>query len=175
MAGAPLPSNENARLEALHELRLLDTPPDRQLDQLLVDLTQRLGMPAAAVSLLDRDRQWFKSRVGLSFCATPREVAFCAHAILGEAPMVVRDATCDRRFCDNPLVVGEPGIRFFAGVPLSTPSGFALGTLCVIDYRPRELSRRGLALLTGVARTVMAHIAVRREVERAPLDHRILG
>lgn len=116
----------------------------------------------ALVSLIDENRQWFKSRVGLQICETPREAAFCAHTILGSEPLIVNDATQDRRFAENPLVVGELGIRFYAGVPLRCGAGLAMGTLCVIDQKPHELSDAERHLLKE-----LAYLAERELVHRA--------
>ena len=114
------------------------------------------------VSLVDESRQWFKSRVGLEQQQTPREVAFCAHAILQSDPLIVRDATKDRRFADSALVTGEPHIRFYAGIPLTDPEGLALGTLCVIDRQPRELSAAQQKALQALSRQVMTLLELRR-------------
>ena len=129
MSAAPLPPDEAERLALLHALALLDSPPEPALDRITRLAARLLNVPIALVSLIDRDRQWFKSRVGLDATETPRDQAFCAHAILQTAPLVVGDATQDPRFLDNPLVTDAPGIRFYAGVPIRTSGGVALGTL----------------------------------------------
>ena len=159
---APKPPQESARLAALHEYRLLDTSPEATFDDITQLVARLCDMPIALVSLVDTDRQWFKSRVGLESTQTARETAFCAHTILENIPLVVTDATLDARFADNPLVTGDPGIRFYAGAPLVTPSGFALGTLCVIDVKPRELSAVQLDALQGLAQAVTALMELRR-------------
>lgn len=134
-----MPANEQQRLAALHELLLLDTPPEQRFDTIVEYAASEFDVPICLVTLVDRDRQWFKARVGLETCSTSRDISFCSHAILQPHVMVVPDAAKDPRFADNPLVTSEPHIRFYAGVPLTLPSGFAIGTLCVIDTRPRML------------------------------------
>lgn len=171
MVAAPLPENERARLAAVKELGWLDTPPDRHLDDLVAMVARRLRVPAAAISLIDRERQWLKARVGIDIRQTPRDVAFCAHAILRAEPTVVADASLDERFADNPFVVEPPRIRFFAGIPLTTPDGYAVGTLCAFDYVPRQMSRHELATMAGIARAVIGQIAVQREVQSANRAH----
>ncbi|MDR3449178.1 MAG: ATP-binding protein [Alphaproteobacteria bacterium] len=133
---APLPPDELRRLAELHSYQILDTPPDIVFDRLTRMAAQRFATPIALVSLIDRDRQWFKSRHGIDVTETPRDLAFCAHAILGDEVLVVRDATSDPRFAGNPLVAGAPDIRFYAGAPLITRNGHKLGTMCVIDKVP---------------------------------------
>jgi diguanylate cyclase (GGDEF)-like protein len=162
MPAAALPSDEEARLAALYSLELLDTPPDPKFDAMVRLAADMHAVPVAIVTLVDRARQWFKSSVGLHAQETPRDQAFCAHAILDpSALMVVEDARLDARFADNPLVTGEPGIRFYAGAPICGESGHVLGTLCVIDKQPRtldEAGRRHLAdLAAGVAALVDLH------------------
>jgi diguanylate cyclase len=140
MSVAPPTSNEDERIALLHALQLLDTPPEAVFDRITRLATQVMRVPIAVVSLIDRDRQWFKSRVGLDVNETPRDYAFCAHAIHRPEPLIVPDALQDARFENNPLVRGAPHIRFYAGTPLFSSSGVALGTLCVIDRAPRVLT-----------------------------------
>lgn len=157
---APLPNDEVQRLAALIRYAILDTPPEESFDRLTRFASQLCGTPIALISLIDSDRQWFKSRVGLDVPETPRDIAFCAHAILQPDLYEVQDAAQDPRFHDNPLVVGKPDIRFNAGIPLTDPNGKNLGTLCVIDRVPRTLSplqRDGLRVL---GRAVMDHSAL---------------
>jgi len=155
----PFPDNEQARLSALRQLQVLDTAPEDRFDR-ITDLARRFfGTPIALVSLVDADRQWFKSRIGLDACETPREVSFCGHAILTEETFVVRDAASDGRFSDNPLVTGEPFVRFYAGHPLVAPGGERIGTLCVIDHVPRPFTEADAAALADFAALVEAQLA----------------
>lgn len=165
MHPAPFPANEPQRLEALRQFQVLDTLPEREYDDIALVAAQICGTPIALVSLVDADRQWFKARVGLAATETPRDVAFCAHAILEPARLfVVPDAAADPRFADNPLVVEEPRIRFYAGAPLVTDGGQALGTLCVVDRVARSLSPEQEQALAALARQVMSQLALRRAV-----------
>ncbi len=151
MSVAPLPANEAQRLEALQRSGLLDGPPEERFDR-LTRLARRLfNVPIALVSLVDANRQWFKSCLGLDVAETPRDVAFCAHAILQNDVFIITNATEDPRFAGNPLVTGEPHIRFYAGRPLKDADGFPLGTLCLIDQKPRELDSDDLAALDDLA------------------------
>ncbi len=159
-----LPANEAERLQALARYDVLDTPPEQAFDDLTKLASHILDVPIAVVSLVDEARQWFKSSVGIDVRQTPREHAFCAHAILGKDVMVVEDALRDDRFRDNPLVTGGPGFRFYAGAPLLTADGFALGTLCLVDRKPRELTGDQLELLRALARQVVSRLEERRKV-----------
>ncbi len=147
MMTSTLPPNEEQRLDALRGLNILDTPPEERFDR-ITRLAQRLfEVPITLISLVDAHRQWFKSSQGLSASETPREISFCTHAIKQSDPMVVPDAALDPRFADNPLVTGDPNIRFYAGYPLSAPDGSRVGTLCLIDQKPRQLTEEELAIL----------------------------
>jgi diguanylate cyclase (GGDEF)-like protein len=151
MKAPPLPVDESARLAALHGLGLLDTPGEERFDR-ITRLARRLfGVPMATISLVDEERQWFMSHPGLEIGQTPRDISFCGHAILGDQIMEVPDAAADPRFHDNPLVTGEPYVRFYAGCPLKTPDGSKIGTLCVMDRAPRQLSAEDRALLRDLA------------------------
>ncbi|WP_423370845.1 diguanylate cyclase domain-containing protein [Burkholderia sp. LMG 32019] len=156
---APKPADEAARLDTLHSLSILDTPPEERFDR-LTRLARRLfDVPIALVSLVDDDRQWFKSHAGLEVTQTSRDVSFCSHALLAGNTMVIQDALNDNRFHDNPLVTGAPGIRFYAGRPLAAPNGAPIGTLCLIDTRPRSLEPDELALLGDLAHMTEREIA----------------
>jgi hypothetical protein len=141
------PANEERRLTALRGLGILDTPPEERFDRIARIARTALDVPIVLVSLIDEGRQWFKSCHGLEVAETPRDVAFCAHAVTHGSELIVPDARADERFADNPLVTGAPGIRFYAGVPLSPEPGLCIGTLCVIDLEPRELGDRDMELL----------------------------
>lgn len=158
------PSVEQARLQALDSLRVLDTPPESPLDDLTRLAAAICGTPIALISLVDAHRQWFKSRVGLTVSETPREVAFCAHAIREDGVFLVEDATADPRFASNPLVTGEPHVRFYAGAPLKTSDGHAIGTLCVIDRVPRGLAPQQREALRILGRQAILHLELRRAV-----------
>lgn len=178
---APFPINEAERIAKLHQLDILDTSREQSFDAIAQLAMNLCEVPIAVVSLVDADRQWFKSCLGLDATETPRDVAFCAHAILRpDDVLVVEDATIDPRFSDNALVVGEPHIRFYAGAPLVTESGHGLGTLCVIDYVPRHLSANQITSLQLLASQVMQLLRFREnnialERERENLDMVIRG
>jgi GAF domain-containing protein len=159
---APLPENEAQRLAALKEYHILDTAPEQIYDDITALAAHLCDVPIAMVSLVDESRQWFKSKLGLSPRETPRDVAFCAHAILQSEPLIVRDAMKDSRFADSALVTRSPHIRFYAGFPLASPEGFALGTLCAIDRKPRQLSAAQKHAMQALSRQVMALLELRR-------------
>ena len=165
----PIPADEEQRLRDLQRLGLLDSPADPQLDRIVALACSVLGMPIALVSLVDRDRQWFLARRGLAATETPREMAFCAHAIADDRVLMVPDARDDARFAANPLVLAEPRIRFYAGAPLRSPEGHNLGTLCVIDREPRRLEPRQLQQLQLMADLVMHDLELRRLSSLCPV------
>jgi tetratricopeptide (TPR) repeat protein len=161
---SPLPNNEIARLNALRQYQILDTAPEKVFDDFTFLAAQICDTPVALISLLDGNRQWFKSKVGLTVTETSRDVAFCAYSILQQKPLVVRNALADPRFATNPLVTSDPNIRFYAGAPLVTSEGFAIGTLCVIDLVPRDLSPKQVEGLRVLSEQVMAQFELRRNV-----------
>ena len=167
MVLAPRPEDEQSRLAALRDYEILDTLPESAYDDITRVAAHICNTPIALVSLVDENRQWFKARFGINARETPRDLAFCSHAILDpERIMVIEDASRDPRFASNPLVTGEPGIRFYAGAPLVTKDGHALGTLCVIDRNPGSLSPVQLDALGALARQVVAQMELRRSVAR---------
>ncbi len=158
---AAIPDNEAERLAALKEYHVLDTGTEQSYDDITALAAHICQVPITMISLVDEARQWFKSRVGITRLQTPREMAFCAHAILQHEPLVVRDAKKDQRFADNALVKGKPHIRFYAGFPLVNPEGLAMGTLCVIDRKPRQLSTKQEKAMQTLARQVVALLDLR--------------
>lgn len=140
MQSAPIPGDETLRLNSLQVLRILDTAPETRFDRITHIARRMFRVPISLISLVDKDRQWFKSCQGLAVTETPRAISFCGHAILDEKVFVVEDTHLDNRFADNPLVVDPPRIRFYAGAPIHAPSGQRIGTLCLIDQEPRTFS-----------------------------------
>lgn len=158
MLPAPIPADDAQRLRALRELLILDTPPEERFDRIVAFAADEFEVPIALISLVDRERQWFKARVGLDVCETAREISFCGHAVLQPEIFMVLDAARDPRFADNPLVLGAPFIRFYAGAPLMLPGGAAVGTLCLIDSRPRAFDAMDQAILATLRDLVVAEL-----------------
>ena len=156
MPAAPIPRNEALRLQTLDRYAVLDTLPEQELDDITELASFICDAPISLISLVDRDRQWFKSRVGLDAEETDRSESFCAHILIDAQPLIVEDTLSDTRFAENPLVLGQPGIRFYAGAPLVAPNGHILGSLCVIDTKPRSLSSRQVNALSALSRQVMS-------------------
>jgi GAF domain-containing protein len=167
---APIPRNDKQRLHVLWQYDVLDTMPEEVFDD-LTELAARIcEAPIALITLVDEDRQWFKSKVGVTLTETSRDISFCGHAIAQSDLFIVPDATQDERFASNPLVTSDPQIRFYAGAPLISPDGHALGTLCVIDKVPRQLRPDQQQALRVLARHVMTQLELRRrsrELDRA--------
>ncbi len=162
MESAPFAPDEAARQRALEELQLLDTPAEQEFDDITLLASFICDTPIALISLVDKDRQWFKSRVGLDMPETPRDISLCAHAILGDDVFEVKDASADERFKDNPVVTGDLHLRFYAGVPLKTSDNHNVGTLCVIDREPRQLGETQRAALRALGRQIMRLVELRR-------------
>jgi len=154
-----IPQDEAARLETLRSLNILDTASEERFDRLTRMAKRMFGVPIALVSLVDENRQWFKSCADLDVSETPRDISFCGHAILGNEVFIIPDATKDERFADNPLVLNEPNVRFYAGCPLRYLNGSRLGTLCIIDRKPRSLSEEDLQTLKDLASMVERELA----------------
>ncbi|QHI96613.1 GAF domain-containing protein [Xylophilus rhododendri] len=168
MTPAPLPPDEAQRLRALHELLLLDTPAEEKFDRVVRFAAEQLDVPFALVSLVDENRQWFKARHGVQSTETPRDIAFCAHAILEPEMFVVEDASLDERFADNPLVTEAPHLRFYAGMPVNAPGGERIGTLCVLDRKPRKLGVVEVAVLQALRDLVNDAVAGKADEEDLP-------
>jgi GAF domain-containing protein len=162
---APHPSNESERLAALASYQILDTDAEQDFDDLIRIATHVCEAPVATVTLIDRERQWHKARIGVAVAETSRDVAICAHTILQDRTLIVPDLREDERFRDSPFVEGEPGVRFYAGVPLVTADGFILGTICVMDLEARAaepLTSAQVACLEALARQTVRLMEVRR-------------
>lgn len=155
-----LPKNEKKRLEALRNLKLLDTKPEFRFDRITKLARKFLNVPVAVISLVDEDRQWFKSVDGLDVSETPRDISFCGHTILQNEAFIIKDATKDKRFADNPLVTNEPFIRFYCGIPIQEGGGEHIGTICIIDHSPRDISKKEVEILQDLAALAKAEIAV---------------
>jgi len=165
MVAAPMPVNEQKRLQALYNLELLDTPYEEEFEEIVRIASRICNTPISTVTLIDSSRQWFKSKLGLSDPETGRDVSFCGHAIMDDKIFEVPNALADERFFDNPFVTGMPNIRFYAGMPLVTQRGYKIGTLCVIDRIPRNLDPEQVESLETLARQVMRIIELRVKVK----------
>ena len=155
MPAAPIPKDDPARLETLYSYSILDTLAEQEFDDITTLASFVAQTPVSLISLVDESRQWFKARVGLDAHETTRAESFCAYTLTNPGPLIVEDALSDLRFADNPLVTGDPNIRFYAGAPLVAPNGHILGTLCVIDTQPRSFTSRQIEALNALARQVM--------------------
>lgn len=158
----PIPLIEHARLELLRQYQILDTAAEQVFDEITALAAQICQTPVSLLTFLDQDRQWFKSRVGLEIQETPREFAICAHAICQPDLFIVPDTLADERFAHNPLVTGEPHFRFYAGMPLLSPEGLAVGTLCVLDCQPRSLLPEQAEKLKALAKSAVLLLEIRR-------------
>jgi len=175
----PTPKNETARLKALQEYKVMDTLPEQAYDNFTKLASIICKAPIALITLLDEDRQWFKSKIGISISETAREIAFCATAIQQPDVFVVPDTLNDERFRNNPLVLAEPNFRFYAGAPLIDEEGYALGTICVLDRVPREVAPDQQAALKALSHLVLAQLELRRNlmllkealVDRSKAEH----
>jgi GAF domain-containing protein len=159
MKAAPIPASDPQRLQALRELLILDTPAEERFDKIVAFAASEFDMPIALISLVDENRQWFKSKLGIEACETSRDISFCAHALESKDFLVIENPLADERFSDNPLVTGEPHIRFYAGAPLMLPSGYVIGTLCLIDQKPRTLDALDLTILGALRDLVVEELA----------------
>jgi len=169
MMKAPIPPDEEDRLHALRQLLILDTPPEERFDRIVQFAAQEFEVPMALITFVDAERQWFKASVGLDACETARETSFCGHAILKNEIMLINDATQDPRFHDNPFVINEPHVRFYAGAPLQLPNGKNVGTLCVIDQTTRVMDAVDLAVLSSLRDLVVEEL-VNRDQAVGPKD-----
>jgi signal transduction histidine kinase/CheY-like chemotaxis protein len=166
-------AEEQSRIEALEAYSVLDTLPEQEFEDLTYLASYICDTPIALISLLDENRQWFKSRHGLHTTSTPREISFCTHTILQKSPLIIEDSLLDERFRNNPLVTGDPKIRFYAGAPLTTPQGYRIGTICVIDHVPRQLSSSQVEALLSLARQTVSLLELRSRKNQAVEAHRV--
>jgi diguanylate cyclase (GGDEF)-like protein len=171
---APLPKNESSRIHALRSFQILDTPPEPSYDDITKLASYVCETSIALISLVDSDRVWFKSRIGLDISEASREISFCTHAILQPDLFIVPDTRDDERFADNPLVTGESRIRFYAAAPLVTARGEALGTICVIDQTPKTLNDRQRELLLALSRQVMVQLELHRHIKEQEKQARLM-
>lgn len=175
MLEAPIPPDEAKRLELLKACRIIYTPAEQAFDDVAKLAADICGTEIALITLVDSDRQWFKARVGVDVTGTARDLSFCGHCITKRTPLVVEDTHLDPRFADNPLVTGDPGLRFYAGVPLLVDEGSAVGAISVADRAPRSLSQRQLDALCRLAQQVARELRLRRDLDRLNSSRRPAG
>ena len=166
MQVAPQPENEVDRLRALQEYQILDTPPEKSYDDITELATSIFQVPVALITFIDANRNWFKSHPNSPEKESPRDLSFCQHTLLQSEVLMVPDATLDPRFSDSPLVVDGPKIRFYAGAPLISPEGYVLGTLCLFDFKPRELDQKQIQSLMTLARTTVTQLELRKNIQK---------
>jgi len=171
----PIPVNEIERLDSIERLAIMDTSPEQEYDDIVHLASLLAGTPISLISLVDADRQWFKAKVGVDESETDRDIAFCAHAILSSGPMIIENLMEDRRFVDNPLVLNDPNVRFYAGFPLITSEGHALGTLCVLDREPRALIETQIFGLKTLADQVLRNFELRRSAKEIRKNAELIG
>ncbi len=171
----PIPVNEIERLDSIERLVIMDTSPEQEYDDIVQLASLLAGTPISLISLVDADRQWFKAKVGVDESETDRDIAFCAHAILSSGPMIIENLMEDRRFVDNPLVLNDPNVRFYAGFPLITSEGHALGTLCVLDREPRALIETQIFGLKTLADQVLRNFELRRSAKEIRKNAELIG
>lgn len=175
--GFPVPADEQQRLEDLRKLNILDTLSEEAYDRITKLAVEFFDMPIALITLVDEERQWFKSKVGLELESTSRDVAFCAHTIMEDKPLIVNDAKKDARFKDNPLVLEDPQIRFYAGSPIKSEDDHLLGSVCVIDHVPRDINDNEVRMLETLSEQVSTLLKIRRisqELRRVKQEKREL-
>ena len=161
MQTAPIPENESERIASLKKLQILDTPPEERFDLLTKLATKVFNVPISTITLVDANREWFKSVCGLDEKEGDRAISFCGHALVENKMLVVTDTTKDERFLDNPMVIGDPYIRFYAGVPIMSADGHRIGVFCIKDTKPRELSKDDIEILEGLAKWAELEINLR--------------
>lgn len=174
MTAAKKHPHEERRLESLRMLNILDTLPEKDFDDIILIASQICETPIALISLVDNERQWFKAKIGLNDNETPRDIAFCSHAILQDDLFIVPDATKDERFSENPFVTKDPNVRFYAGAPLISPNGFPIGTVCVIDSKPRTLTSKQRNALSALSNQVSRLLQLKSELIKSDAIQRRL-